>query len=140
MGSPLQNFSLLKADGSLKSAEDLQQETAARVQDARARAQRLGAEIAANVVEARSRNGVATVTVQAAGTLRSVRLSDRAKGMGPAMIAASVMEAYHLATEQAAARTREIATAALGDERTARLMAELVPDTPPDTEPSNEER
>ncbi len=57
----------------------------------------------------RSANQAATVSVNAAGGLQSVRLNDRITKLSPAQVAASIMEAYRSATAQVSARTAEIA-------------------------------
>jgi len=127
MTSPFHRFSMTNPDGSLKTAEDLQNEANRLVHDTQARARAMQEEIAANVVEVTSKNQAVTVTVTATGALKSVRLSDRIKGMGVAMVSTSIMEAYHEACRQAAARTLEI-TRQEGGDRLAELMRTLVPD------------
>lgn len=128
MTSRPRNFTLTKPDGTLKTAQELQEDASRLVADARERGERMRAQLVDNVVEATSQNQAATVTVTASGAMQSVRLSDRVKGMGPAKIAASVMEAYQDATRQAAARTAEITEQEVGDERVTSLMRELLPD------------
>ena len=127
MTSPLRHFSITKPDGTLKSADELQAEANQLVSDAQSRAAKLRTAITANVVEATSRNQATTVSVQATGALLSIRLSDRVKSMGPALIASSIMEAYQEASRQAAARTMEI-TGELADGRATAMMRDLLPD------------
>jgi DNA-binding protein YbaB len=137
MSSPLRNFSLTSPDGTPKSADELQADANRLIADARARGERMAAKLAENSAEATSRNMAATVVVTATGALQSVRLSDRTKGMGPAMIAASVMEAYQAATRKAVARTTEIAAEEGADPRVAQMMLDMVPEH---VDPEHEER
>jgi len=132
--SSARRFSLTKPDGTLKTADELQAEADEMVRNAQQRAQQLQAAIADNVVEATSKDQAATVTVTAAGALRSVRLNDRIKSMGPAKVSTSIMEAYQAAARQAAARTVEIAQQHSGDERVVRMMRDLMPDLPDEEE------
>lgn len=120
-------FSLTRPDGTLKTADEMQHEADTLIRDAQARGERMRAEIADNVVEATSKNQTATVSVTAGGTLQSVRLSDRIKGMGAAMLSAWIMEAYREACCQATARTSEIAGREIGEERAANMLSGLLP-------------
>lgn len=128
MTSASRRFSLTRPDGTLKTAEELQDEANQLVRDAQARGERVRAELADNVAEATSKNQAATVTVTATGALQSVRLNDRIKGMGPAMVSTSIMEAYREASRQAAERTTEITGREIGAERAQALMRDLLPD------------
>jgi DNA-binding protein YbaB len=128
MGLSRPRFSITKPDGTLKSAAELQEEADRLILGAQARTERLREAVAANIVEATSRNRAATVTVVATGALQSIRLNDRIQGMGAAMVAESIMEAYREASRQAVARTTEIAGEEIGEERARTMMTELLPD------------
>ena len=126
MTSP-RSLSITKPDGSLKTAEELQRDAEQLVRDAKARADRIRAGLADNIVEATSKNQAASVTVTATGALRSVRFSERSKGMSPPQLSAAVMEAYQQASQQAAAQTIEITEREIGDERVTGMMRDLLP-------------
>ena len=121
-------LSITRPDGTVKTADELQRDADQLVRDAQTRAENVRSELSGNVVEATSRNQAATVTVTAAGALQSVRFSDRARGLSPAQLSTSVMEAYQEASRQAAARTIEIAGRELGSDRVTSMMRELLPD------------
>ena len=129
MTSPLRRFSVTKPDGTLKTGEELQADADELIRDARARGERVRTELAANVVEARSTNQAATVTVTASGALKGVRLNDRIEKLSPVQVAASIMEAYREAAAQAAARTTEIAGREFGAERARQMFRNLDPDS-----------
>ena len=83
-------------------------------------------ELAGNVAEATSNNRAATVAVTATGALQSMRLNDRIKQLGPAQVAASVMEAYQKASREALARTAEITGREIGEDRARAMLRDLL--------------
>jgi hypothetical protein len=129
-----------RPDGTLKTAAELQEEADRLIRDARARGERVRSELAGNVAEATSTNQAATVAVTATGGLQSVRLNDRIKQLGPAQVAASIMEAYQKASGEALARTAEITGREIGEDRARAMFRDLLNRDLPDDDADGRSR
>jgi DNA-binding protein YbaB len=93
-------------------------------------------------VTARDGNGLAEVTIDSAGVLVGLELTDRIHRFEPAAVAGAVMSALRQARAEAADRAHDIAVETMGpDSLSARTIAERMRQTleRPDRSPSTDE-
>jgi len=86
-----------------------------RLQDIRARAARAQRELAAATGTATSRDGAVTVTVNPAGALQSLVLTERAEGMSRVQLATAVLTTARRAQHEAAQRAEAALVPVLGE-------------------------
>ncbi|MFG1608559.1 YbaB/EbfC family nucleoid-associated protein [Actinoplanes sp. NPDC049265] len=81
-------------------------------------------------VTTRDRNGLAEVTIDSAGVLVGLKLTDRIRGFEPAVVARAVMSALREARATAADRAHDIAVETMGaDSLSARTTADRMRQT-----------
>jgi hypothetical protein len=116
------------AAGSIEAQiKQIQARTAEMAQQGQELQQRLGSIVGS----ATSRNGLATVSTGSGGILRSVVPGAGAEAASPAEFAAAIMEAYALASRQAAEQAAEVARSITGrDSQIMKLMREALPPVP----------
>ena len=85
-----------------------------RLDDAAARAERLGGELAAVTGTARSRDGAVTVTTSPSGALVGLALGPQAESLGREGLAAEIVATTSTARAIAAARAVEVAEGVVG--------------------------
>jgi DNA-binding protein YbaB len=109
--------------------------------------QRVSRRVTEAVVHESSRDGLVKVTVGASGVLRDLEISDQARGVSGATLAASIMTTLHRAQSRIADAVSEIVTEigmdAPGDAEALvssyrRRFPEPAPDTPPRRRPARD--
>lgn len=107
---PEGGFSVRNADGSLKTADEIERRTQQMIAQVQKQAEESSAAIFAVEGEGRSRNQAATVFVGPTAGLKRIRLNDRVRAMTPQQIAESIMEAYARASQDAADAVQSVAS------------------------------
>lgn len=109
--------------------------------------QRMSTRVTEAVVHEASRDGLVKVTVGTSGVLRDLEISDQARGVSGATLAASIMTTLHRAQSRIADAVSEIVTEvgvdALGDAEALvssyrQRFPEPAPDTPPRRRPAQD--
>ena len=128
------------------TADQFIEANARRAQEMAARATEAGGRLAALEVAASSRNGAATVTVGSGGILKRIVAERGASRLSPDQLCTAIMQAYALASRQAAEQASEVMGLALGrDTEAMRLLRAAMPpvvedDPEVDTQPDHHGR
>ena len=98
-----------------------------RLQEVRARAGRAQEELAAVAGTATSRDGAVTVTVDAAGALQRLALSERTEGMSRVQLAAAVLDTARRAQQAAVQQAEAVLVPVLGERSAAMAVIRAQP-------------
>lgn len=119
----------------LGSGEDIQEFLDAQIKNLQTKATALTEAIADSVATVTSRDGSVTVTVEANGALRDLKLGHRAGDQSPARLTAAIMEAVRTAQRQTANSVADSVAEITGEgDSTDLIRTFLPPQDEPDTD------